>query len=112
MTKRRTITRLFRAKVFDASGGMCHICGGRITASDKWEVEHRVPLELGGADELENMHPAHSTCHSAKTKEDVARISKAKRQRAKFVSGKPKGKWQSRPFNQERFSNVKQLRDL
>lgn len=89
MTTRRSLSRTVRARVFDAAGGLCHICGGKITASDAWDVEHRMPLALGGADDETNMSPAHKVCHRAKSADDIGRIRKADRQRAKFIGAKP-----------------------
>jgi len=78
---RKHITAKLRARVFNANGGICHICGGKIGAirPERWEVEHIIPLALGGEDEPENMAPAHYQCHKEKTKEDVKQIAKSKR---------------------------------
>ena len=89
MTTRRSLSRTLRARVFDAAQGLCHICGGKITASDAWDVEHRLPLALGGADDETNMSPAHKVCHRAKSADDIGRIRKADRQRARHIGAKP-----------------------
>lgn len=61
---------------------ICPVCDGRITEKNIETIErdHIVPLALGGEDTLQNMAWVHKDCHSAKTKEDVKIISKAKRQ--------------------------------
>jgi 5-methylcytosine-specific restriction endonuclease McrA len=76
MTRRRLSPKA-RAQIFTDAKGLCHICGGKIFKT--WEVEHVIPLALGGADEPSNMKPAHPVCHKAKTKIDVASTAKAKR---------------------------------
>jgi hypothetical protein len=34
--------------VSDAAGGICHICGGRITVGDRWDADRIIALENGG----------------------------------------------------------------
>ncbi|RMD90729.1 MAG: HNH endonuclease [Alphaproteobacteria bacterium] len=83
---RRSMSRTRRLRIFEAASGICHICGQRIDGTrEPWEVEHIVPIQLGGEDEDANCAPAHVACHRAKTREDVARIAKAKRVRAKHL---------------------------
>jgi 5-methylcytosine-specific restriction enzyme A len=84
MTRRR-MTPLRRARIFDAAGGVCHICDLRILAGEPWEVEHVIALEISGDDSDGNLRPAHVACHRAKTAEDAGRIAKAKRVRAKHI---------------------------
>ncbi len=94
--KRRSLSTSARLKVWEANEGRCHLCGLQIR-DGKWEVEHRIPIALGGADEGANMAPAHVDCHAGKTRQDVAAIARAKRRKARFVGAKqskwPKSKW-------------------
>ncbi len=83
MTTRRPLSRMRKLALFEKVGGICHICGLKIQG--KWEVEHVIPLALGGADEERNMAPAHQHCHAPKTAADVASIAKAKRQKANHI---------------------------
>jgi 5-methylcytosine-specific restriction enzyme A len=76
-----------RLKLFEASGGLCYLCGCKIQPAQKWDVEHPIPLALGGADDESNMAPAHKACHAPKTAIDVARIAKAKRMKIKHMGG-------------------------
>lgn len=92
-TARKSISRTVRARVFDKANGACHLCGGKITASDKWDVDHVLPLALGGADDESNFAPAHKRCHIDKTADDVGRIRKADRQRAVFIGAKKPSKF-------------------
>jgi 5-methylcytosine-specific restriction endonuclease McrA len=54
-------------------------------ARERWIVEHIRALELGGADELSNMAPAHEACALAKTREDHRRAARAKRQKIRHI---------------------------
>lgn len=69
-----------RKAIFHEAGGICHICALPIDAdNERWEVEHVIPIKLGGIDDFPNTQPAHTSCHKAKTKGDITRIAKAKR---------------------------------
>lgn len=82
MTRRRWSTRA-RAEVFAAHGGACHVCNGKITVGEAWDIEHIIPLAQGGADDATNVAPAHVKCHRAKTAKDAGDTAKAKRREAK-----------------------------
>lgn len=84
MTRRMSTTR--RARIFEAHGGTCHICGVKIDGTrERWDVEHIVPYALTRDDSDGNLAPAHAACHAPKTKQDVAAIAKAKRVSAKHT---------------------------
>jgi hypothetical protein len=63
-----------RARIFDRTGGHCHLCGGglcwanygRPGARGAWEVEHSVPRVRGGTDRMNNLYAAHVDCNRAK----------------------------------------------
>jgi len=102
---RKRLTKLQRARLFQERGGLCCICGSKIIPTDEWDVDHVIPLALGGEDVIENMHPAHRSCHrgvGSKTSKDIKQIAKAKRQKAYHETGrgrKRRGrKLPSRPF--------------
>jgi 5-methylcytosine-specific restriction endonuclease McrA len=90
---RRSLSTTHRMRIFEISGGICHICNERIQVGQKWEVEHVRALALLGLDADDNMRPAHKTCHTHKTKDDRSRIAKAKRQRAKHLGAIKKVPW-------------------
>ena len=94
MTKRRHISRRDRLKIFEAAEGRCHICEIKIKVGEAWQVEHPIAIALGGSDEIDEMRPAHVACHKVKTREDVGRICKADRQKARHlgISKTRKGK--------------------
>lgn len=84
MVRRRHWSTRARAALFMAHGGICHLCGGKIHATEAWDVSHETPLELGGADDDTNAKPAHRKCHRVHTAEtDIPAIAKAKRNEAR-----------------------------
>lgn len=87
MTKRRTLTRLMRTRIYDTAGGLCCICDLPIHASrgDKFIIEHVVPLWLGGADDETNMAPAHQDCAVKKTTAEASVKAKGDRVRARHL---------------------------
>lgn len=86
-TPRKSISRTKRARVFAAADGICVFCGEGIDGvRDRWEIQHVIPLGLGGEDEESNMAPAHHHCHRQHTaKSDIPQIAKAKRVAAKHT---------------------------
>lgn len=104
MIRRRSLSPTARERIFTAHRGVCHICGDVIDGvRQPWDVDHVIPLALGGEDEEANMAPAHAACHrgaSSKTSEDVKRIAKAKRVQRKHIGAhKPKAKIPYRRFD-------------
>lgn len=92
MTRRR-LTNKQRLELFEAHKGRCHLCGHKITVGDKWSIDHRIPLALGGPDEGANLAPVHDRCHAVKTTSlDVPAIAKSERVRQKH-SGAWKARW-------------------
>jgi 5-methylcytosine-specific restriction enzyme A len=102
MTKRRSITTAMRVRIFNAAGGVCHLCKLPIHAErgEKWHVEHIKPLWLGGEDAEANMAPAHVDCHAPKTREEAHARAKSTRQAARNIGaeGAPKKTLVSRGF--------------
>lgn len=82
---RRSLTKLQRVRVFDESGGICHLCKAKIHVGERWDVEHVKPLSMGGADDETNMAPAHVGCHAEKTKAEAGPRAKADRIRARHL---------------------------
>lgn len=89
-----------RVRVFERHGGICHLSGRRITASDLWDVDHVVALVNGGKHCESNLAPALRDKHREKTKADVALKSKNYQVRAKHLGLKTAGqKIASRGFD-------------
>jgi 5-methylcytosine-specific restriction protein A len=93
MTKRRSLSKLARVRIFDRAGGLCHLCGLRIHVGEPWDVEHVNPLWLSSDDSEENMRPAHKACHRAKTSAEAPLKAKSDRVRAKHLGIKPKSRF-------------------
>jgi len=93
MSKRRSISKAMRVRIFDAASGVCHLCKLPINATrgEKWHVEHVKPLWEGGSDDESNMAPAHVDCHATKSSEEAAPRAKGTRQRASHIGIKRDG---------------------
>ncbi len=61
---KRVATLLKRQK------GKCQHCGLIFRDSDKWEVDHIIPLSRGGKDRWDNIQLLHGHCHDEKTAHD------------------------------------------
>ncbi len=74
----------------------CDLCG---LPCDKWQIDHIRADGLLGEPTFENSRLLCLPCHAEKTKDDVARIAKAKRVEAKHLGAVvPKQKIKSRGF--------------
>lgn len=94
MTSRRKVSRTERVAIYHAAGGRCHLCSEKIGLAERWDVEHVIPLEMGG-DEAKgstNLQPAHVACHRTKTSVDSWQIAKAKRREANHIGARPKSR--------------------
>lgn len=73
--------RNLRAAVYARDGGVCAACPPGLGPAERWEADHVVPLELGGADTLANVQTLCAGHHRAKTAHDARRIAEARRGR-------------------------------
>lgn len=78
MARRRFSAKALTERLLEF-GGKCAICRMKTGGSAGLEWDHRVPLEMGGEDVLENLEPLCTLCHRWKTKNDAGHIAKAKR---------------------------------
>ncbi len=93
MGRRRSWTMLRKAAVFQAHGGICHLCGEKIDGTrERWDLEHIIAIARGGADDESNVAPAHVDCHKPKTAEDRRLMAKEARVKAKHIGAKPQPK--------------------
>ena len=100
---RRSFTTKQRAAVFSGHGGICAICQGKIQVGQAFDIDHVIPLALGGTNDATNLRPAHAKCHrgtDSKTSDDVKAIIRADRLAKKHfgIAAPKKKKWPSRPF--------------
>jgi 5-methylcytosine-specific restriction endonuclease McrA len=85
-TVRRKLTPHRRLKVWEKTGGVCVLCERKIDGvRERWIAEHIRALELGGADDFDNLGPAHEACATEKTREDHRRAAQAKRQKIRHL---------------------------
>ncbi|MFN3166143.1 MAG: HNH endonuclease [Phycisphaeraceae bacterium] len=64
---RENINAKRRAKILSIAGGRCQMCGRSVAADGvKLEVDHRVPLDLGGDNEDDNLWAICSECNNGK----------------------------------------------
>ncbi len=102
-THRRAMTDARKRRVHTAHDGRCADpdCRAELPVSGPAVAyDHRIPLELGGADDDDNLQPMCFACHARKTARDLADIARAKRRAFKHAGGrKPSaGRIKSRGF--------------
>jgi len=57
-------------------------CAGCVTMlTDTWCIDHRVPLHLGGSNELCNLQVLCPNCHAKKTQDEMIRIGEKRIER-------------------------------
>lgn len=93
-----------RLRVFERHGGVCALSGRKIMPGDPWDLDHRVPLILGGRHAEDNLQPVLREAHREKTKADVSAKAKADRIRAKHLGVFPKSK---RPLQGRGFESAR-----
>ncbi|KLK90061.1 hypothetical protein AA309_27970 [Microvirga vignae] len=85
-TARQRLTPCRRLQVWEKTNGTCVLCDRKIDGGrERWIAEHIRALELGGADAVENMGPAHEACALDKTRADHRLAAKAKRQKIRHI---------------------------
>jgi len=109
-TRRGSMSPMRRLRIWEAAGGVCCVCNLKIDGvREKWGIEHKRPLALGGTDTDDNCGPAHLRCMALKTKADNKQWTKAKRQKAKIMLGiKPRS---SRAMDGTRRSGIRKRMD-
>lgn len=97
---RGAMTTARKRRIHEQGGGLCQACGTPVPVlGPKVQYDHRICLELGGADEDHNLDALCTRpCHAEKTKRDQAAIAKARRLRKKAEAELNPGKIASRPF--------------
>ena len=94
MTARRSWSVKTRMAVLDSFNRICQLCQQPIVPAKGFDLDHRIPLAMGGEDVVSNLQPLCNPCHRLKTKGDVGAIAKARRAEAKHYGvrarkGKP-----------------------
>lgn len=75
-TPRARMTPARRRAVIERQGPLCAVSG---CCRPIEEIDHVVPLELGGLDTLDNLAGLCKPCHLFKTRRDLATIGKVRR---------------------------------
>ena len=80
--KRRIRSTAARRAIWLRFNKTCQMC---FTPTDErgFDLDHHIPLEIGGDDSDDNLRPLCRPCHRLKTQGDAADIAKAKRREAK-----------------------------
>ena len=86
MAYRRQLSTKARLNLFLSYKGRCASCTLPIPPGKGWDIDHIIPLALGGSDTTDNMQILCRPCHGTKTtKRDVPVIAKVERIRAKHL---------------------------
>lgn len=92
--------RTVRREVFLRAGRKCEACSAVLKVGEG-EVDHILPVALGGEPSAQNARLLCRPCHAGKTADDIRRIRKADRQRDRHTGAiRPAGKINSPPFVQ------------
>lgn len=76
-TPRKAMSLGRRGRIIARQGHVCARCGDKVSV---FEIDHVLPIELGGAEDDDNLQALCGRCHRAKTGADIQRIAKARRQ--------------------------------
>lgn len=86
-TPRASMTAARRARILARQGPIC----ARSNCAEPWsEIDHIVPLALGGAEADHNAEGLCAAHHAEKTARDIRMIAKAKRQQRADLGLKPR----------------------
>ena len=87
--RRRSLATRERLDLFLAAHGRCQRCGWALAPGTRWDIDHVIPLALGGRDQAGNMQVLCAACHGGKThREDVPVIAKTVRIRARHLGAR------------------------
>ena len=87
--RRQFFSTSFRLNLFLKRKGTCASCYIKIDAGKAWDIDHILPLALGGTNEPENLQILCKPCHQSKTSQsDIPRIAKTKRLKARHLGAR------------------------
>lgn len=81
---RTEFSKKVKQDAYRRAAGKCEACGA-VLGVGGFHFDHIIPDQLGGEPTLENCQCVCKVCHKDKTREDVGRIAKAKRQECKHL---------------------------
>lgn len=76
---------------------VCARCGERMRRRSDYQLDHEIPLQIGGKHDPSNVQPLCVDCHKKKTALDQAIIAKAKRLAGETCAGPTKRPIAQRP---------------
>lgn len=85
MMHRRKFSTKDKVSVMQRHNNRCAMCREPFTAENPADLDHEIPLELGGKDDASNLQPLHVACHKIKTRRDIKLIAKSRRIRKKLA---------------------------
>lgn len=95
MTRRARSTSARRA-IWERFNRTCQMCR-QPTDERGFDLDHHIPLEIGGDDTDDNLRPLCRPCHRLKTKGDASVIAKAKRRENDHHGATARQPWPKRP---------------
>lgn len=98
--KRRRLSSGEKAQIIARQNNCCAICGRELVGTI--HMDHRIPFELWGADDADNIQAVHVACHQTKTRGDMKAIAKAKRLERFMETGRHRNR-KSRPIQSRGF---------
>lgn len=106
MTARTEFPKKVKLAAWERAGGRCEKCGAKLFPG-KFDFDHAKPDAFGGEATLANCSVLCTACHDTKTfTEDIPRIAKADRVRAKWLGVRPKSK---RPLRSRGFEPTRDM---
>jgi 5-methylcytosine-specific restriction protein A len=93
---RRARSKTAREAIWKRFNKTCQMCF-QPTDERGYDLDHHIPLEIGGDDSDDNLRPLCRPCHRLKTKGDVIDIAKAHRREANFNGSRPRQPWPKKP---------------
>lgn len=104
---RRHISTTERERIWERFKRTCQMCF-QPTDGRGFDLDHHIPLEIGGDDTEANLRPLCRPCHRLKTAGDMTDIARAKRRRARHIGAKAPS---SRPIPGSRASGLRKRMD-
>jgi len=77
------IPKRVKLRLFLIANGICNKCSVRIIPGAEWDIDHIIPLILGGEHRESNFQVLCKFCHKEKTKNDVAEKTKSYKKKLK-----------------------------
>lgn len=65
-------TRVLKLALIDDQGSLCALCGGDLSGIGEADVDHLLPLSLGGSNSESNLVVAHRRCNKEKSGKSLA----------------------------------------